>query len=83
MESARTPRIGLRQYRILDVAIVDVVGTIGGAYVLSRYFEQSFFYWTLGLMVLAVPVHMAFNVDSQVLKRPWLLPLLVLPPYPI
>ena len=59
------PRTGVHAYRLFDVAIVDFGLTVAAAYPLSRYLGQP--YWTTAvlLVLVSVPVHVAFGVNTK------------------
>ena len=61
-----TPRKGIHAHRIpfLDLATIDTLGTIGGAYLIAKYMDWSFLKTTLGLFALSIPIHHYFRVHS-------------------
>lgn len=64
------PNTGLHTYRIFDIAIVDVLSTIAGAYVISWMFSYSFIVIFILLIVVSIILHRAFCVRTTVDK--WL-----------
>jgi uncharacterized membrane protein len=62
------PGKGIHSYRIFDIAVVDVVMTIIGAYVLSLIFRFSFLYITIALFAAGVALHRLFCVRTTVDK---------------
>ena len=62
------PNTGLHKYRILNIAIVDVILTVIFAYGISYFFEYPFIY-TLGLLfLLGIILHRIFSVRTTVDK---------------
>ena len=62
------PGKGIHSYRIFDIAVVDVVMTIIGAYVLSLIFRFSFLYITIALFAVGIALHRLFCVRTTVDK---------------
>jgi uncharacterized membrane protein len=61
------PNEGVHSYRLFNIAIVDLVFTIIGAYLLSLYFTNyNFFTILFVLLVLALLLHKLFCVDTTV-----------------
>ena len=61
------PRTGAHALRLFDVAIVDVVLTVLGAYILSMYIPAIPF-WTilLSLFIFAIILHRLFCVNTKI-----------------
>lgn len=59
---------GPHSYRFLDIAIVDVLLTLLGAYFLSLYFKIPFAYMAAGLFLLGIFLHRLFDVRTTVDK---------------
>ena len=61
------PRTGAHALRIFDVAIVDVISTVLGAYILSMYIP-SIPFWTilLSLFIFAIILHRIFCVNTKI-----------------
>jgi hypothetical protein len=63
---------GVHSYRIFNIAIVDVVLTVIGAYLLHKYvkiFKKYKFYQVLiSLFVLAIILHKIFCVETTINK---------------
>ena len=58
---------GVHSYRIFDIAIVDVIFTILGAYLLHRLFPVVSFGWmVIGLFLLGIVMHRLFCVRTTV-----------------
>lgn len=51
-------------FHVFGIAIVDVVMTFIGAYVISRMAGTSLFYTTLGLFLLGIFMHRLFCVRT-------------------
>jgi hypothetical protein len=59
---------GAHQYRIGDVAIVDYILTIIGAFVLSYMTKIPVVLTTIGLLVGSIIIHLLFGVETNTLK---------------
>ena len=59
---------GVHSYRIFNIAIVDVLATIIGAFIISRVFKQPFGYTLLFLFLLGIFLHKIFCVKTTVGK---------------
>ena len=60
---------GVHSYRIFDIAVVDVVMTILGAYLLHLFIPQSnFFVVLVSLFLLGIVMHRLFCVRTTVDK---------------
>jgi hypothetical protein len=62
------PNTGLHSIRLLDIAIVDVIMTLIGAYFLSVYFKIKLFYTIVGLFTFGIICHRLFCVRTTVDK---------------
>lgn len=60
------PNKGVHSYRFLGVAIMDVIMTIIGAYVISLITRFNFIYILLGLFLLGILFHRVFCVDTTI-----------------
>lgn len=60
------PNEGLHSYRVANIAIVDVLMTIAGSYVVSRVFKTSFLWTLLFFFLLGIVLHKVFCVDTTV-----------------
>jgi len=54
--------------RIGGVAVVDVAGTLLGAYFLARYYEWHYVPTACGLLVIGEVVHVALGIETPVTK---------------
>ena len=61
---------GVHSYRIFNIAVVDVIGTIIGAYFLQTYVFPQYDYKIvlLGLFILGIILHRLFCVKTTVDK---------------
>jgi uncharacterized membrane protein len=62
------PGQGIHSYRIFNIAIMDVIMTIIGAYIFSLIFCTSFLYTAIGLFILGIVLHRLFCVRTTVDK---------------
>ena len=62
------PNEGIHSYRLFGVAIVDVVMTIIGAFMISYFFKYNLLYTTIFLFVLGIIAHRLFCVRTTVNK---------------
>ena len=59
---------GVHSYRILDLAVVDILATIIGAYIISYFSKYSFYYTLAILFVAGIILHRLFCVRTTVDK---------------
>jgi uncharacterized membrane protein len=59
---------GIHSYRLFDLAIVDVIMTILGAYVISYVFRVSFLYTLCIVFIIGIILHRYFNVRTTIDK---------------
>lgn len=62
------PGEGVHRFRLFNLAIVDVIFTIIGGYVISLNTKYSFLMSTIGLFILGILFHALFCVDTTVSK---------------
>ena len=62
------PNQGIHSYRLFGLAIVDVVMTIVGAYVISYVFRVSFVITLCIVFILGILLHRYFNVRTTIDK---------------
>ena len=60
------PNEGVHKYRVCDIAIVDVIATIIGAYILSISLKQEFKNVLVVLFLLGIFFHYIFGVKTTV-----------------
>lgn len=66
------PGTGIHKYRVMNIAIVDVIVTLVITFVLSRLFRHSFLFSLAYVVLLMIIAHRAFCVRSVTDK--WLFP---------
>ena len=61
---------GVHSYRVFDVAIIDVVMTMIGAYFLQKTFLKKYEYYevSVGLFLLGILMHRLFCVRTTIDK---------------
>jgi len=59
---------GVHSYRIFNIAIVDVIATIIGAYLLSIFFKINFWIILIILFILGIILHRLFCVNTTINK---------------
>ena len=62
------PNTGVHRYRILDIAIVDVVSTIILALVISLIFNLNFLLVLLITLIIGEIMHYMFCVETTFIK---------------
>ena len=62
------PNMGIHSYRFLGVAIMDVIQSIIGAFVISYIIKQSFWLVLLIIFLLGITLHRIFGVRTTVDK---------------
>ena len=62
------PGQGIHSYRLFNVAIVDVVMTIIGAFVISYFMKKNFWVVLFVLFVLGIILHHIFCVRTTIDK---------------
>lgn len=69
-ELAGEPRTGIHSYRIpyVDLAFVDVGLTALGGYAIAKWFDWSVPKTIGGLMIVSVPIHMYFGVNTKIVE---------------
>jgi hypothetical protein len=64
------PKEGIHKYRIFNIAIVDVIMTLIGAYIIAYFTNYSFLTVSIILFLLGIFLHRLFCVRTTVDK--WL-----------
>ena len=59
---------GVHSYRVFNIAIVDVIATIIGAYLLSIFFKINFWIILIILFILGIILHRLFCVNTTINK---------------
>ena len=64
------PNEGVHKYRIFNIAIIDVIFTIIGAYLLNKYLfkKTKFIIILISLLILGIIAHRIFCVRTTVDK---------------
>ncbi len=62
------PNQGVHSYRILDLAIADIIMTIIGAIIISLIFKINFFLTLIFLFLLGIVLHRFFCVNTTINK---------------
>ena len=62
------PGQGIHSYRLFNLAIMDVIMTIIGSYIISYFFKLPFLYVTIILFSLGIFLHRIFCVRTTVDK---------------
>ena len=62
------PNQGVHSYRIFNIAIVDVLLTILGSYLISYFTNYKFIYTLIGMFILGIILHRLFCVRTTVDK---------------
>lgn len=62
------PKEGVHSYRILDLAIVDIIMTIIGAITITLIFKINFFLILIFLFLLGIFLHRLFCVNTTINK---------------
>ena len=62
------PNNGVHSYRLLNIAVVDVVFTILAAYMISMYTKYTFLLTSISLFALGIFFHYIFCVETTVAK---------------
>lgn len=62
------PGVGLHSFRIFNLAIVDVVFTLVGAYLISVNTKYTFLISSIGLISLGIFFHYVFCVETTISK---------------
>ena len=62
------PDQGIHSYRIFNIAIVDVLLTILGAYIISFFTKMNFIKTLIILFILGIILHRIFSVRTTIDK---------------
>ena len=62
------PNKGVHAIRVMNIAIVDVVMTVIGACLISRWSGWSFMYCLVGLFIAGIVMHRLFCVETTINK---------------
>ena len=62
------PNKGVHKYRILDIAVVDVLSTILVAYIISAYFNKDFNEVMIASFLSGIIIHRIFCLRTTIDK---------------
>lgn len=62
------PNTGVHQYRILDIAVVDLGVTLGASYLISKKLKISYYKTVVSMLLLGIVIHRIFGVKTKVDK---------------
>jgi uncharacterized membrane protein YcaP (DUF421 family) len=62
------PNEGIHQFRVFDIAIIDFIGTIFGAWLVSYFFKLPFLYLLVVFFALGILAHRIFCVRTTIDK---------------
>lgn len=62
------PNEGVHSFRIFNLAVIDVVFTLLGAYMISLYTKYSFITTSIILFLLGILCHHIFCVDTTIAR---------------
>lgn len=62
------PNTGLHSYRLFNLAIVDVILTLLGGYIISKSYKLNYYNTTIMLFILGILLHKLFCVRTTVDK---------------
>ena len=62
------PNTGVHQYRLFNIAVIDLVFTVIASFLISKYFSYSFVKVLIFSLLLGVLSHWLFCVDTTVNK---------------
>ena len=67
-DSLGVPKQGIHSYRFFGVAIMDVIFTIIGAWIISYFTNKSFIFTMIFLFLLGIMLHRLFCVRTTIDK---------------
>jgi hypothetical protein len=59
------PNEGIHSYRFIDFAIIDILMTIIGAFIIAVILKINFFYVFISLFLLGQILHIIFGVKTK------------------
>ena len=62
------PNEGIHKYRLLDVALIDYIGTIVLAIIMSKITKIPLVISTIFMFILGIILHMLFGVNTSAVK---------------
>ena len=63
-----SPNKGIHSYRMFNIAIIDLIFTIIGAFIIYYFTKINFFYILLALLILGIILHKLFCVRTTIDK---------------
>ena len=64
-----TPNTGIHSIRVLDIALVDLILTIIGAFIIAKSYNINVIVAFFGLFILGEILHYMFGVNTAFLKK--------------
>ena len=65
-DSLGKPKEGIHSYRLFNIAIMDLIFTIIGSFILSYIFKKPFFLIFIIIFLLGIFLHKIFCVDTTI-----------------
>lgn len=62
------PKKGFHSIRLFNIAILDLIGTIAIALLISKIFRTSFLYTLITLLIIGIILHRMFCVRTTIDK---------------
>lgn len=62
------PKTGIHSVRFLDIAILDIIVTIIGAWIISKFTKWDFWPVLIGFFLFGILVHKLLCVDTTINK---------------
>lgn len=62
------PNTGIHSYRLFNLAIMDIILTLLGSYVISKSYKLNYYDITIKLFILGIILHKIFCVKTTVDK---------------
>jgi hypothetical protein len=66
LSNLATPNKSIHSFKIFNIAVVDVVGTLGVAWLWSRYYDVPLWKTSISLFGLGILAHRFFNIRTAV-----------------
>jgi hypothetical protein len=68
MEDIEIPGKSIHKYRILDIAIVDVIGTIIIGYLMGKLLKINVYLTIISFFIMGEIIHYKRNIDTTIIK---------------
>jgi len=62
------PNEGAHSYRFMNLAIVDILGTIIGAFIIAKIFKLNFTVTLIVIFIIGIILHRLFCVNTTINK---------------